>query len=74
MAVKTLRKCAVNIVCNKGTDSNGNLKYAYISIGNLYYYTYDVDKALAVVSALAPCLSKTIIRVEEVAVSSLSVA
>ena len=74
MAVKTLRKCAVNIVCNNGTDSNGNLKYAYFSIGNLSYYTYDVDKALAVVDALAPCLSKTIRRVEEVAVSSLSVA
>lgn len=74
MAVKTLRKCAVNIVCNNGTDSNGNFRYAYIPISNLYYYTYDADKALAVVSALAPCLSKTIIRVEEVAVSSLSVA
>lgn len=74
MAVKTLKKMSVTVKVNAGTDSEGNVKTASINLPNLSELGYDADKALAVVSALAPCISKTITAVEETAINTLSAA
>ena len=74
MAVETLKKISVNVKLNNGTDSEGNVRRVNVTIGNLSEENFDNDKALAVVTALAPCLSKTVSSVEKVVVSSLSAA
>ena len=74
MAVKTLKKMAVVVKVNAGTDSEGNVRTGNINMPNLSELGYDADKALAVVSAMAPCLSKTITAVEETEVNTLSAA
>lgn len=74
MAVLTLKKVSVNIKVNAGTDSEGNIKTATISLGNMSELGFDDDKALAVVTALAPCLSKTITAVEKTKVETMSAA
>ena len=74
MTVLTLKKVSVNVKVNAGTDSEGNIKTASLSLGNMSELGYDADKALAVVSALAPCLSKTITAVEETKVNTMSAA
>lgn len=74
MAVKTLKKMSVAVKVNAGTDSEGNVKTASLNLPNLSETNYDADRALAIVSALAPCLSKTITAVEETAINTLSAA
>ena len=74
MATRTLKKMSVTVKVNAGTDSEGNVKTASLNMPNLSELHYDADKALAVVSALAPCLSKTITAVEETEVNTLSAA
>jgi len=74
MAVKTLKKMSVAVKVNAGTDSEGNVRTASLNLPNLSELSYDADKALAVVSALAPCLSKTIKAVEETEINTLSAA
>lgn len=74
MAVKTLKKMSVAVKVNAGADSEGNIKTATLSLPNLSELSYNADKALAIVSALSPCLSKTITAVEETAVNTLSAA
>ena len=73
-AVETLKKISVAVKVNAGTDSEGNVKTANINLPNLSELGYDADKALAVVSALAPCLNKTITAVEQTKVNTLSAA
>ncbi|MBQ9222102.1 MAG: hypothetical protein IJ587_12725 [Synergistaceae bacterium] len=74
MAVSTLKKISVNVKLNNGTDSEGNVRLVSVTLGNLSEENYDNDKALAVVTALAPCLSKTVSSIEKVEVSTLSAA
>lgn len=73
-AVETLKKISVTVKVNAGTDSEGKIKTANINLPNLSEVSYDADKALAVVSALAPCISKTITAVEQTKVNTLSAA
>lgn len=73
-AVETLKKVSVTVKVNAGTDSEGNVKFANINLPNLSETNYDADKALAIVSALAPCISKTIAGVEQTKVNTLSAA
>ena len=74
MALTALRKVSVNVKLNDGTDTQGRDKYVSVTLGNLSEENYDADKALAIVTALAPCLSKTVSSVEEVKVSTLTAA
>ena len=74
MAISTLRKVSVNVKLNDGTDAEGKARYVSLSLGNLSEENFDADKALAIVTALAPCLSKTVSSVEEVRVSTLTAA
>lgn len=74
MAVKTLKKITVNVKLNNGTDSEGNVKLVSVSLGNMSEENFDDDKALAVVTALAPCLAKTVSSIEESDLSTLSAA
>lgn len=73
-AVETLKKVSVTVKINAGTDSEGNIKTANINLPNLSELGYDADKALAIVSAMGPCLSKTITAVEQTRVHTLSAA
>ncbi|MBQ7193721.1 MAG: hypothetical protein IJR98_05065 [Synergistaceae bacterium] len=74
MATTALKKVSVNVKLNNGTDASGNDKFVNVTLGNLSEENYDADKALAIVTALAPCLSKTVSTVEEVKVSTLTAA
>lgn len=74
MAVKTLKKITVSVKLNNGTDSEGNVKLVSVSLGNMSEENFDDDKALAVVTALAPCLAKTVSSIEESDLSTLSAA
>ncbi len=74
MAVSTLKKVSVSVKLNNGTDSKGHVKTVSISLGNMSETNYDDDKALAVVSTLSPCLSKTIVSVEKSEISTLTAA
>lgn len=74
MAVTTRKKVLCNIVVETGTDSEGNLKTANVSLGNLSNSAWDADKALAIVYALGPCLQNTINNVQEVMTSTISAA
>ena len=74
MATETLKKVSVNLKLENGTDAEGNMKYVSVSLGTLNKDNFDADKALAVVTVLAPCLSKTVGSVEKTATSTLTVA
>lgn len=74
MAVVTLKKVTVNLVLNNGTDSQGHVKTVNSSLGNLSETNYDDDKALAVVSALQPCMSKTLVSVQRNDINNLTAA
>ena len=70
----TGKKTSVSMKLNNGTDSEGNVKLVTVNLGNMSEENFDDDKALAVVTALAPCLSKTVSSIEKVEVSTLSAA
>ena len=74
MAVETMKKVGVSVRLENGTDSSGNMKYVSLSLGNINKDNFDADKALAVVTALAPCLTKTVSSVEKTATSTLTAA
>ncbi len=72
MATTTLNKVSVVFKLENGTDAEGNIKYVDLPLGNLSTDNFDADKALAVKSVLAPCLSKTVGRVEMIQTSIVS--
>ena len=74
MANTMLKKVSVNVKLNNGTDSQGNVKTVNVGLGTLSTTGFNADKALAVVSLLGPCLSKTVYAVEKVEVSTLTAA
>ena len=74
MATAMLKKVSVNVKLDNGTDSEGNIKTVSVSLGSLSKDNFDADKALAIVSQLGPCLSKTVEAVEKVEVSTLTAA
>ncbi|MBQ9388579.1 MAG: hypothetical protein IJR27_03890 [Synergistaceae bacterium] len=74
MAIATVKKVSVSVRLDNGTDSQGNVKTVNIQLGNMSETNFDDDKALAVVSVLGPCLSKTVVSVEKTEVSTLTAA
>lgn len=74
MAIETIKKISVAVRLDNGTDSQGNVKTVNISLGNMSETNFDSDKALAVVSALGPCLSKTVVSVEKTEIDTLTAA
>lgn len=81
MATLTLKKQTITVKVNAGTDSSGNIKTANLNFPNLSELAFEggsasssYDKALAVVTALAPCLSKTITAVEGATTNTISAA
>ncbi len=74
MATTALNKVSVSVVLEDGTDAKGNLKTTSISLGTLDKDNFNADKALAIVSLLEPCLSKTLYSVRKTEVSTLSAA
>lgn len=74
MAISTVKKISVAARLDNGTDSQGNVKTVNVSIGNMSETNFDDDKALAVVSALGPCLSKTVVSVEKTEIDTLTAA
>lgn len=74
MATTTLTKVSVKVKLDDGVDAKGNDKFVNVTLGTLDEDNYDADKCLAIVTALAPCLSKSVEVVEEVKVSTLTAA
>ncbi len=74
MANTTLTKVSVRLKLENGTDAEGNIKYVNLSLGSLSKDNFDADKALAVKAVLAPCLSKTVGKVEMTQVSEITAA
>lgn len=74
MAATTIKKVACRVQLENGTDAEGNIKLVSQSIGTLTKDAFDADKALAIVAALGPCLSKTINSTETVTTSTISAA
>ena len=71
MARTVLESISVIMKLNNGQDAQGNWKYVSLSLGNLSKDNFNVDKAIAVIGCLEPCLNKTIEAVEKVEVSSI---
>lgn len=71
MAYTMLNQISVYLELYNGTDSNGNTKTVKVSLGNLSETNYNDNKVLAVVNALAPCLSKNVYAIKKVTVSSI---
>ena len=74
MANSVLQKVSVSVKLNNGTDAQGNTKTVGISLGSLNKDSFDADKALAIVSALGPCLDKSVESVEKTEVSTITAA
>lgn len=72
MAVVTLRKISVTAKLDNGTDSQGKARTVNLKMSGISKDTYVDDKMLAVVSALEPCLSKTVNSVEKAVTSTVS--
>ena len=72
MAVtSTPKKVSVSARLNNGLDGDGNVVTVGISLGTLSISGYDDAKALSVVSALEPCLSKEVYSVDKTYVTSI---
>ena len=74
MANTLLQKVSVNIKLNNGTDADGKLRTVSVTLGNLSASNFDADKALAIITALEPCLSKTVNSVNMVQTSTITAA
>lgn len=75
MAVETLQSRTLRAQLDNGTDSEGKQLYlaeAMNVLGGISISGWDGDKALAVVEALEPCLTKTVSFIETGTTSRLS--
>lgn len=82
MAVATLRKVNGIILLNNGTTASGGVKTVSIRVGgtsqDISGSNYNEDltasrtKLLAIVSALSPCLSKSVYSVNEEVTNQIS--
>ena len=71
MANTALKKVSLNVVLDNGTDSWGNSRTVSFPIEGLSRDNFNADKALAIVSALEPCFSRSIASLDLVQTSSL---
>ncbi len=66
MAVtSTMTRVAVKMLLNNGTDASGNIKTVSVSLGSLSVTGYDDTKAMAVIAAIGPCLTKSVYSVKK---------
>lgn len=72
MASTVLKSIKVGVKLDDGTDSQGNTKVVNLNMGSINASTFNADKALTIVDNLEPCLNKTVARVEETRVSTIS--
>ncbi len=63
----------INILLDNGYDDNGNQVYAYLTLPEINPETFDKNKALAIVSDIEPCLSKTISVVHKIEGTQVSI-
>lgn len=69
----TLTKAAVKMNLNNGTDAQtGEVKTVAVSLGSVNPTTYNAQKAMNIVNAIAPCLTKSVYSVHEVKTSTLT--
>ncbi len=66
-----LDKIAAKMNLNNGLDAQGNVKTVGVNLGSLNPETYDADKVMAIVEGLTPCLTKSVVSVQEVRTSTL---
>ena len=74
MAVtSTLEKIAVRMNLNNGTDAQtGEVKTVSVNLGSLNPTAYNAQKVMNIVEVLAPCLTKSVVSVQEVRTSTLT--
>ena len=62
------------VVLNNGTDSSGNVKTVSVGLGALSGNpgAWDATKAMAIVSLLGACLSKTVYDVQHTTVTRIT--
>ena len=63
----TLTKIGVSLKLNNGTSATGAARTVSVSFPELSKETgvFDADKVMAIVTALSPVLSKTIVKVQK---------
>ena len=66
-AVVTDNKFSVNLILD-----NGNGKTITLPLGSLNKDAFDADKVMAIVGLLVPCLDKSLLRTEKIAVSTIT--
>lgn len=64
MAQETMKKIQVVLNINTGTTSSGGIKISTISLPEISLTGYDISKAIAVASAIAPCLEYTLVELD----------
>ncbi len=69
--ISNLNKVSVTAQLNNGTK-DGKVKTLSLSLGSLDVNRYDNQKAMNIVNALEPCLSKSVYEVLKVEVSKLT--
>ena len=74
MANTLLKKVSVNIKLDNGTDADGKQRTVSVFLGNFSKDNFNADKALAIINALEPCLSKTVYSVDMVQTSTITAA
>ena len=74
MANTLLKKVSVNIKLDDGTDSDGKQHTISIALGNLSKDNFDADKALAIINALEPCLTRDLVSVDMLQTSTITAA
>lgn len=80
MASYAMRSVSTKVKLNDGTDTQGRDKYVTINLPNQseeYFGNSKSDfgdKTLAIITALAPCLSKTVSSVEVASAETLTAA
>lgn len=72
MATETVFARSFRAQLDNGTTTSGTVKTINQSMGSLAVSNWDVDKAYAIGAALAPCLSKSIYRLQDVATYNIT--
>lgn len=72
MIIESLDRLNVNVELDNGTDAVGNTRTVSVSLGKLSKLNFDNDKALEIVSALGPCLSKYVVSVKKIQTFTLT--
>lgn len=72
MATSVLNSIKIGVKLDDGTDSSGNSKYVTVNMNGLSTGNYNADKVLSIVDNLEPCLSKSVAKVQETRVNTIT--